>query len=414
MKLVLKKTFLNIYNHFPLISKLGGRPAGIFNKTEAWIASTLNSSRNANIYQIFPGANYIRNKPQGLGETIPWQFELLYSGMIVNDPPAWVAELPDGRVVGNGAVITPDNCLLVDVSRELIPDQNNHSIFNRIWLPHKRRVRAKVAVVSIASINYWHWFFDLLPRVLLLKEYSDNFNNIDVIIVNKLTYYYQWETLEKLGMPLDKILESDSNLHVQADFLIVPSVFKDIPSGWACQKLHEKFTNNSNCNQQSLRLYISRNDAQTRRILNEEEVMENLAQFGFKKVILTGMSVKEQRDLFHSAEFIVAPHGAGLTNIVFCRKGTGVLEIFPPTYVNPCYWELSDNLGLDYYYFLGEGICPSPPPVDINVESWFDSFIGTDEKYGRDIRVNIQDLLAILTKALNTGADKNKFMINKQ
>jgi hypothetical protein len=51
----------------------------------------------------------------------------------------------------------------------------------------------------------------------------------------------------------------------------------------------------------------------------------------------------------------VAPHGAGLANLLLCRPGTKVLELYEPNYVNTVYWYLSNHFGLDYYYMFGEG-----------------------------------------------------------
>jgi capsular polysaccharide biosynthesis protein len=58
----------------------------------------------------------------------------------------------------------------------------------------------------------------------------------------------------------------------------------------------------------------------------------------------------------------VAPHGAGLCNIVFCSPGTKVIEIFSPELVTLFYWKLSNQLGLDYYYMLGKGSAHSHAP----------------------------------------------------
>jgi len=51
----------------------------------------------------------------------------------------------------------------------------------------------------------------------------------------------------------------------------------------------------------------------TRRIINEHEVIEALATFGFVAYALEEMSFSEQVRLFSQAEMVVAPHGAGLT-----------------------------------------------------------------------------------------------------
>jgi capsular polysaccharide biosynthesis protein len=89
-------------------------------------------------------------------------------------------------------------------------------------------------------------------------------------------------------------------------------------------------------------------------LVNEDEIINVLDEFGFKWVTLESMSVIQQVALFTQAEVVIAPHGSGLTNILFCQPGTKVIELFAPNYVYPCYWYLSNLVGLDYYYVLGE------------------------------------------------------------
>ncbi|MDT9338046.1 glycosyltransferase 61 family protein, partial [Trichodesmium erythraeum 21-75] len=45
-----------------------------------------------------------------------------------------------------------------------------------------------------------------------------------------------------------------------------------------------------------------------------------------------------------------APHGAGLTNIVFCNPGTKVVELFS-SHVKPYYWSLCNCCNLEYYSY---------------------------------------------------------------
>ncbi|MDJ1175384.1 hypothetical protein [Roseofilum capinflatum] len=79
------------------------------------------------------------------------------------------------------------------------------------------------------------------------------------------------------------------------------------------------------------------------------------------------------------AHQIVAPHGAGLSNLVFCSPGTQVIELFSPNYVETHYWVLSQELDLDYYYLMGEGKQPKEyqdphwiwDNVDVNIEQFF-------------------------------------------
>jgi capsular polysaccharide biosynthesis protein len=118
----------------------------------------------------------------------------------------------------------------------------------------------------------------------------------------------------------------------------------------------------------SRRLYISRGSAGYRRVLNETDVVRLLDQFGFEEAKFETMTVRQQAATMASSEVIVAPHGGGLSNLVFCRAGTKVIEIFSPELVAGYFWKVSAQLGLDYYYLLGKG-SPSSGDVDY-AQSW--------------------------------------------
>nr|WP_256386508.1 glycosyltransferase family 61 protein [Hydrocoleum sp. CS-953] len=66
------------------------------------------------------------------------------------------------------------------------------------------------------------------------------------------------------------------------------------------------------------------------------------------------MSLENQIATFAHAKIIVAPHGSGLTNIVFCNPGTKVIELFSPHYLRYYYWHISQLLGLEHYFLIGE------------------------------------------------------------
>mmetsp|Transcript_5786 Transcript_5786/g.13783 ORF Transcript_5786/g.13783 Transcript_5786/m.13783 type:complete len:173 (-) Transcript_5786:821-1339(-) len=59
--------------------------------------------------------------------------------------------------------------------------------------------------------------------------------------------------------------------------------------------------------------------------------------------------LKSQLELFRKATTIVAPHGAGLSNIYISRPGTGVLEFLVMNGVGLCYMIAAAKLGLRYW-----------------------------------------------------------------
>ena len=64
------------------------------------------------------------------------------------------------------------------------------------------------------------------------------------------------------------------------------------------------------------------------------------------------MPLADQVALFHRAECVVGPHGAGLTNLLFCRSGTPVIEIGTPYRPWACFYEIAHHRGLDYHLHM--------------------------------------------------------------
>ena len=95
------------------------------------------------------------------------------------------------------------------------------------------------------------------------------------------------------------------------------------------------------------KVFISRADSQFRKIINEDEVFKVFEQCGFTRYVLSNLSIKEQVALFNGADIVVAAHGAGLINILFCKPETKIIEIFQ-TRSDSCFCYLSQLLNLNY------------------------------------------------------------------
>jgi hypothetical protein len=96
------------------------------------------------------------------------------------------------------------------------------------------------------------------------------------------------------------------------------------------------------------RLYVSRRDASRRRVVNETDLLRPLLARGFEIVSLDGRSFADQVDLFRSAAVVVAPHGAGLTNLLFTGAGTRVLELQERGAERPHFRRLAAAVGAEY------------------------------------------------------------------
>ena len=90
-----------------------------------------------------------------------------------------------------------------------------------------------------------------------------------------------------------------------------------------------------------------------KRILeNEDELINNLIENGIEILKAEELSFEEQIKKFSNVAMIIAPHGAGLSNIVWAKTGTKVLEIFPENIFNDCYARIAVKLGFDYSYLV--------------------------------------------------------------
>ena len=109
---------------------------------------------------------------------------------------------------------------------------------------------------------------------------------------------------------------------------------------------------------QTRRLYIDRRGSPVRPLMNEDALVSALGRLGFTAVRPELLSIPDQIRLFRGAEAIIAPHGAGLTNLGFCRPGCVVIELLMDAYANWCFRHLAALMQLNYDCVLGRARPP--------------------------------------------------------
>jgi hypothetical protein len=79
--------------------------------------------------------------------------------------------------------------------------------------------------------------------------------------------------------------------------------------------------------------------------------------------------------LFNNASVVIGQHGAGLTNALFTRQGTVIVEQVSRG-GNPCYMDLAYTLGLQYHLTRGQDYPLRPNAVGGEAETgWAGHFI---------------------------------------
>jgi len=353
--------------------------------TESWVKTSGAGKWGASYKEIYPARRVRLGPPKTIDSDIHWAFR---GAPFLEEAPAFVGLIPRGRLWSDawcrdGAVITPDNKVLTDVSFQVEREPEENLVFSRRPMPPLYRVKGTVADLTsmAAGANYYHWMLDVLPKIHLLRK-GGLFSGIDRFIISgRYDQPIQRETLGFLGIPKSKVIESETHPYIKADMLIATTFLfsmANIP-GWKCDFLREAFLGEKDTKKGSGRVYISREDVNTRKVVNEEEVTAFLSGFGFEKHVLTPKPVSEKIKLFSSAEITIGPHGAGLSNIIFCGKGARVVELFPPEYLFSLYVQACQHAGLEYHYLVGKG-------RRLPEEEWH------KKDKNRDITVDIRDL----------------------
>jgi hypothetical protein len=108
------------------------------------------------------------------------------------------------------------------------------------------------------------------------------------------------------------------------------------------------------------RLFISRERAGRKRLLNEACLYPLLEAYGFKIVHFEAMSWIEQVKLCWNAEIILGSHGAGLTNLIYTKPQTPLIELISDLKIAlPGYSRLSAVLKYPYFT-LSSPFIPAP------------------------------------------------------
>ena len=105
------------------------------------------------------------------------------------------------------------------------------------------------------------------------------------------------------------------------------------------------------------RIFLSRRNCQWRRLENEKQIILALEKFKFKTVYIEDFSFEDQVKIFQNCEFIVAPNGSSLSNLIFASPNVKLLMLGQKNLFNWGGWFGSfKELGYSISYLAGDSI----------------------------------------------------------
>lgn len=278
-----------------------------------------------------------------------------------NIKEGFVTEIPNGIVFAKQSdqthFITSDNKMLADMIDKNGPQLSVNSLPD-IFCPCDNLL----VLSSCWGGNFYHWLTWTVPRLQMILNAGYKLQDFDKILINYVGFKFQKELLDLLNIPRSKIIGTlEKGVVLKAkkivtaslpEFLYTPEiVVKSLRNFF----LKPEYLNND----MPKRIYLSRNKSKSRYVVNENELSEFLKSYDFTTIYAEDLTFSEQVQYFANADIILSQHGAGLTNLAFCKPETKVIEIYNEKMkasLDTAYWRISSDLNLKHYLMFGEPV----------------------------------------------------------
>jgi hypothetical protein len=293
-----------------------------------------------------------------------------------------IREIPDHKLIRcQKAVITPDGVVFAE--GKLVPEslyvEVHSDFFGGMYQLYYRMlgsvVKLKKGNYLLAfdawSYGYFHWMTEFIPRLFKLKHVIRESTVILPSVNNGIwSRDSALKSLFSQGQPVSEtgyFSESLEAFHLDLTYRHrprIPLTVKDLylsshlaPSGNYDDEVMKALRNfyfshyKIDARKPERLIYASRGKAPRRYIVNELEVVENLRALGFEIVFFENLSFREQVYLLSETKFLVSQHGAGLTNLLFMKADSQVLELKSERdSQNHCYFSLASAMNINYLY----------------------------------------------------------------
>ena len=198
--------------------------------------------------------------------------------------------------------------------------------------------------------NLYHWMIYHLLQVLILEKEGRRFRRI---LLSGSVRDFQDMSLRALGVPAENIERLEKGEERKNTFRV--PVYPPADEGFhgLYRTLRSRLLPCGRGTGLGKRIYITRRDATKRLVANEDELIRALSERGFAVMCPGEKPWPEQIAAFANADWIVGPHGAAFTNILFAPPGGHLVELFPPE-ENVWYFQrMAESVGVSHAAFQG-------------------------------------------------------------
>jgi len=242
--------------------------------------------------------------------------------------------------------------LLLENSLEWGRPLENYWPYRRFFFPKRIFLPGRsLLLASTGGETFYHFMCDVLPKLHVLEAQGRKARDFDHIILNTLERPFVRDLVGMFQLKEERLRALDQGHGYRMEKLIAPSPVSILgsPHRAIASFFRRHCPRPARPAGKKRRLWISRRNARERVVFQEEKLHAFLCRRGFSICELENLRVPDQMALFSDASLIVAPHGAGLTNLLFTRPNTMVLELVNFGSINQCYRVLASTMKSRYF-----------------------------------------------------------------
>jgi len=273
----------------------------------------------------------------------------------------WVCTFRDVLVHSSAGIVCADDVVVIDTlvltdETQQHYDDGPDGLMLRSRGPVRHLAGRWLSLLGGNHDSYYHWTMDCLGRLAAADAQAMEGNA--GVLAPAFCRPFHADSFALSGIARQpRMVAADETLRV--DELVVPWSVTGFHHPHPCMRPYfERIAQAAGTVARGgpRRIYVDRRIGANRPLANETEVIAALAPLGFVPVRLEKLSLAEQIGLFRHAEAIVAPHGAGLANLVYARPGCRLLELHVDCWVCWCFRHLAAIFDVRYDCVLGRQV----------------------------------------------------------
>ena len=237
-------------------------------------------------------------------------------------------------------------------STGLVPVEGQNPFDGQVSLPGHT-----LDLTASGAGRYSFFLLDSLPKLKLAEAAGFLMSDFDTILVNSNAKWAKEILKTVIGADCPQIKAFSTaapSFRLERSVHFAPVRAGRFTPAWVHQFLDEVFAfqlagggKGGETTSFGPRVYISRERATGRRIVNHPAFLELLTSHGFREVFAEDYSPIDLVRAMAETRFVISPHGAGLANMLFCKPDTTIIELFS-SHFTPQYLYLARDRGQTY------------------------------------------------------------------